>query len=235
MAKEIPLQNDMLVIVDDEDYERCMEHTWVARVSKKSTLVVQSTKSILLTKFILGIEDTSKRVRFKNNNRLDYRKNNLVSVNVKKSNAFNKGHKNSSSKYKGVSWYKSRKKWCAEITFDKKRKRLGYFDSEDAAALAYNKAALELIGNEAYLNVIGSDNSSEHMDIKKCVQYRKRKKIGFKGVYKSGLKYAVSLWNDGKYIYLGLFETQEEAAKAYDKKAIELFGDKAILNFPEGR
>ena len=32
---------------------------------------------------------------------------------------------------------------------------------------------------------------------------------------------------------LGMYKTKEEAARAYDQKAIELFGEFALLNFPE--
>lgn len=39
--------------------------------------------------------------------------------------------------------------------------------------------------------------------------------------------------SSGKSIYLGWFETAEEAALAYDEKAIELFGEYAHLNFPD--
>ena len=61
---------------------------------------------------------------------------------------------NTSSRYKGVCWYKSTSKWAAQIRIDKKNKHLGLFKSEEAAALAYNKAAIEHFGEFAWLNPV---------------------------------------------------------------------------------
>eukprot|EP00884_Botryococcus_braunii_P009246 jgi/Botrbrau1/18322/Bobra.0179s0050.1 len=46
-----------------------------------------------------------------------------------------------SSKYDGVSWHKRTKKWQAEITINGTRKYLGLHETEEDAAIAYEKEA----------------------------------------------------------------------------------------------
>lgn len=59
-----------------------------------------------------------------------------------------------------------------------------------------------------------------------------RGKIPFKGVSLDGGKYRARIRHNGGKISLGSFATMEEAARAYDKKAIELRGEFAALNYP---
>ncbi len=56
----------------------------------------------------------------------------------------------------------------------------------------------------------------------------------FKGVHfaKKAGKWIATISCNGKSIYLGSFDAEIEAAKAYDRKARELFGEFAYLNFP---
>lgn len=62
----------------------------------------------------------------------------------------------------------------------------------------------------------------------------KRNKSGYKGVsVSSSGKWWARIRIDGApQLYLGTFTTPEDAARAYDKKALELFGEFAKLNFP---
>lgn len=58
---------------------------------------------------------------------------------------------------------------------------------------------------------------------------------GFRGVTwsKNARKWDARLMKNYKHIYLGLFKTKKEAALAYDKAALEHFGEFANLNFPK--
>lgn len=59
---------------------------------------------------------------------------------------------NNSSGYHGVSWHKANSKWVAQIWHHGKRKYLGYFDTAEEAALAYDQTARELHGPFAKQN-----------------------------------------------------------------------------------
>lgn len=89
---------------------------------------------------------------------LDNRRANLR-VATKSQNGANRGkqqpRKNSaaySSRYKGVYWHSSRSQWKAQLHTRDRCIHLGRFESEEAAAHAYDEAALGLWGEFARLN-----------------------------------------------------------------------------------
>jgi mannitol-1-phosphate/altronate dehydrogenase len=57
---------------------------------------------------------------------------------------------------------------------------------------------------------------------------------GYKGVvyYKRDAKWVAQIKYQGSYVYLGRYSSKEAAAKMYDIKAKQLFGEYAVLNFP---
>jgi len=55
-------------------------------------------------------------------------------------------------------------------------------------------------------------------------------KSGFKGVSFHQNKWMSRIVRNGKLIFLGYYDTPEEAAKAYDTKAVELFGEFSCTN-----
>lgn len=143
------------VLVDDEDFEKLSSRTWCIR--KTGNKFYAETKerrviTILMHRFLMGVDSRSVYIDHKDGNGLNNQKGNLRTA-THSDNLCNRGAiRNSLSKYKGVSWVSSRKKWRASIQKDKVNKSLGYFSSDIDAAIAYDKAAKEIHGEFAFLN-----------------------------------------------------------------------------------
>lgn len=87
-----------------------------------------------------------------NHNGLDNRRVNLRICTNSQNQMNRKPNKNSRSKFKGIRLHKRGQVWEARIMLDGKSLYLGGFKKEIDAARAYNKAALEIFGEFAYLN-----------------------------------------------------------------------------------
>lgn len=71
-----------------------------------------------------------------------------------------------------------------------------------------------------------------YRDNARNVQISKRNTSGFKGVNYEGNRYRARIRDEyGKKLSLGCYENAIDAAIAYDKKAIELYGEFAEVNF----
>lgn len=91
-----------------------------------------------------------------NGNTGDCRKCNLRIV-TQHVNTYNSGmRKTSTTGYKGVCYDRRRAKYMAHIHPNGKMKFLGYYASPEAAAEAYNNAAMAFFGEGARLNVVGT-------------------------------------------------------------------------------
>ena len=80
-------------------------------------------------------------------------------------------------------------------------------------------------------------------NLRNCTEAENKQNLGkrlgctsrFKGIYyyKNSGKWCARITFRGKVFWLGCFAEEAEAARAYDRKAAECFGEFAELNFPE--
>ena len=160
---EIPLTKGKVAIIDDCDSGALLGNKWIAHTDGYNWYAMRNPhkngvrKYEALHRHILGELCKDKVVDHINGDGLDNRRCNLR-VCDSGGNAMNRRpRKEGISRFKGVGRKMSRGKfwkWCVYIQYEGRRKCVGYFDSEEAAALAYNAAAKTVHGEFAYQNAI---------------------------------------------------------------------------------
>lgn len=228
------------MLVDDDDYQNLIKRKWHGffrhgTYYAHTHLCTINDKSIGIGahRMIMGCTaGDGVIIDHKDGNGLNNQKSNLRFA-TRSENARNKQNRLGASKFLGVCVNKAKYKdkiyfkWAAMIDNGKKRLTLGRFpfnkEGEMQAALAYNQAAIKYFGEFANLNIIPNYIT---------LPIRKVKTSIYRGVHKDTRGKFVAQIKPKHIgtINIGSYDNEKDAALAYNKKAIELLGDKAIIN-----
>lgn len=145
-------------LVDIEDVPLIAGRSWFTLPTTRALyaqcrqVVNGKTHTILMHRVIMGVTERRIQVDHINHNGLDNRRQNLRLV-TNQDNAFNRRPRlRGTSRFKGVHWDKSKRKWCVSYTLNQRKCKAGCFDHEVDAARAYDEAIREHHGEFAWLN-----------------------------------------------------------------------------------
>ena len=220
MTRRIPLTRGAFAVVDDEDYAALSEYNWYLThfgYAARAVWTGHRTAAVWLHREIVGAR-VGEDVDHADHDKLNNRRANLR-ICTRSQNQQNRlksslpGGRQPSSQYKGVSWFKSRKKWAAYIKQNGKRKHLGYFATEREAALAYDSAARQLFGEFAYLNFPDEEGPTVSLEKRQTSS----RHVGVSFDNKTG-RWRAYIDRDGTRRWLGFFDREIDAIQARERE-----------------
>lgn len=151
--QQIQLTCGLIAYVDDQDYPVLSKRTWTLRTCRKNQYAVTwiDRKTTFMHRLIMS-PPKGLVVDHIDGNGLNNVRSNLR-ICTQAQNLGNQRKRGRTSRFKGVCRYPSLvTPWQAVITKNYKQFHLGRFETEEAAAAAYDTAARELHGDFARLN-----------------------------------------------------------------------------------
>lgn len=162
LSKKGKNKGKYFAMVDDEDFDWLNKFSWHVVINKTNNTIYASrsvrdngkTQSFFMHREILKLDNANIFADHIDRNGLNCQKLNLRHSTNSQNQMNRISVKDTTSKYKGVSWHKRSRKWDCRICCKGEIYNLGTFKKEIDAALAYNTKAIELHGEFALLNSI---------------------------------------------------------------------------------
>ncbi|WP_162862459.1 AP2/ERF family transcription factor [Acetivibrio cellulolyticus] len=245
-----------LIIVDPLDYEKANLYKWYAAHNKKGFIQILTRingKRVSYSTVIFGLSK-NQRLLHKNGDSYDFSRENILICNYSEFMHYIMKQSGKSSKYFGVYYDNRFKRWKVRIKKREKIINAGGYLQEDEAAIAADYLTFKYYGNVDKRNFPNLDRSEieslfDELQYKygyTSIEKNSKSNQGRKTLYKECSSHFVGVtWDkqrkkwiaqtnfNQKHIFIGRFVSEEEAARAYDLKVLELFGEYAKLNFPD--
>jgi hypothetical protein len=240
----IPLKNREGVIVeyalvDEDDFEKVNKYKWCLNSTGYAQGMIEKTNNVRLHFFVFKKPEIDNVIDHIDQDRLNNQKSNLreVSYSINSHNKKKNTNIELSSKYKGVCWNKKQSKWISSCTHGSKTIYLGSFETEEAAAEAYDIYTFKVYDQKAHNNNLVKYEDTHNVniddliihhsnkyDMPKNIQFNKKderyyarksfNKKGYKGRYRATVEEALKdLEEINKKIELLKQEDKEEHNK----------------------
>ncbi len=140
--------------VDPDDYQTVSQYNWhlYESISRNYYAVRYEERRYIKMHRVIMNAPKGVIVDHKDGDGLNNTKDNLRFATYAQNSYNKKTGKNGSSRYRGVHLIKETGKYRAKISYNRIRKHLGYFETEEDAARAYDRAAKIYHGEFAILN-----------------------------------------------------------------------------------
>lgn len=157
--KLIPLTQGQCAKVDDADFDALNQYKWQASKDVHTYYAIRTDRTtgkkvkISMHRVLLSIPK-SMFADHKDGDGLNNQRNNLRLATRAENNRNSRVRSDNKLGFKGVYFRKDVGKFKAQLRCNKKSFGLGYYDTADQAAMAYNEAATKYFGEFARLNII---------------------------------------------------------------------------------